>query len=156
MRSVDGLRGPCCSHLDNQQYVCFIHLCAPTHTITGLCLSRCSIKCSLIDLLCLKFQLSCQHHLIFLYLRPSRGSSESDSNETDSGWKGSYMPCFKMFVLISVHLCLMKSNKRALYSLLPVFSISALRKIVQSEGPVLNNGNYNGGSWKNSVYVPIL
>lgn len=66
------------------------------------------------------------------------------------------MPCFKMFVLIPVHLCLMKSNKRALYSLLPVFGISGLRKIVQSEDPVLNNGNYNGGSWKNSVYVPIL
>ena len=136
MRSVHGLRGPCCSHLDNQQHVCFIHLCASTHTITGLCLSRCSIKCSLNWFALFEIPIKLSTPLIFLYLRTSRGSSESDSNETDSGWKGSYMPCFKMFVLISVHLCLMKSNKRALYSLLPVFSISALRKIVQSEDPV--------------------
>lgn len=112
IRNIDGLRRPCCRHLDSRQYLCFIHLCASKYTVTELNLSRCSIKYSLTWFALFEILIKLSTPLIFLYPRTCRGSSESVASELDTSGKGGYLLCFKMFFLISVHPCLMKSNKK--------------------------------------------
>lgn len=127
--SADWIREPHYSCLDNQLYVCFIRLSAFTRMITGLFLPGCSVMCLLNWFALFEIPIKLSTVLILLYPRTSRGSSEWNISEVDSGGMGGYLACVKLFVLISVHLFLMKSNKRAFYPLLLVFNISALRKV---------------------------
>lgn len=124
------------SGIDNQLYVCSIHLCVSTHTIIGLCLSRCSIKCSLNWFALFEIPIKLSTLLILLYPRTSWGSSEWNISEVDTDRRGDYLPCFKLFVLLFIHLNLMKSNRRALCLLLLAFNISPFSKVELKENTV--------------------
>lgn len=120
-----------------QSAVCALYSALLLHTCYHRALPvRVSIKCSLNWFALFEIPIKLSTLLILLYPRTSRGSSEWNNNEPDAGGKSGYLACFNLFVLISVHLCLMKSNKRAWCSPFLVLNINALGKAELSENAI--------------------